>query len=220
MIAVIIIIVPIYWRWKSGNDFVLDSTMAIFFGGILLVMNIPSILLYLSFYFENKNTSFSLHHKSKTITITENGTTRTYSQSDVEESTYHLGIYYKNAIDRAGRVPMLNSDFGYWDLKFKNGDRYFLTNILHDLIHYIPFYDTTKYRFRMYTYINRSDSNKAKDLEGMIEDSRDKTLIERYVERYQSKPESELNQMLNNKSDYQKEAIEAVKIVLKNKNVR
>lgn len=218
MLAVIVILGPIYLRWKNGNDFVLDSTLALIFGALLLVMNIPSILLYLNFYFENSSTSFSLNFKSKTITITKNGSTQTYSESDVEESTYHLGIYYKNAIDRAGRIPMLNSDFGYWDLKFINGDRYFLTNILHDFIHDVPFYDNTQYRFRMYTYIKKTDSNKAKDLERMIEDNRDKTLIERYVDQYQSKTESELNHMLNNKSNYQKEAIEAAKIVLKNKN--
>lgn len=219
MIALVIIISPIYWRWKSGNDFVLDSTMAIIFGATLLVMNIPSLLHYLNFYFENKSTSFSLNFKSKTITITHKGSTQTYNQSDVEESTYHLGIYYKNVIDRAGRIPMLNSDFGYWDLKFKNGDRYFLTNILHDFIHDTPFYDATKYRFRIYPYINKSDSNQAKDLDRMIEDSRHKTLIERYIERFESKSLTELNQMLNNKSDYQEEAIEAVKTVLKNKSI-
>ena len=178
-------------------------------------MNIPSLLIYLDYYFENKDTSFTLDFESKKIKITQNGMTKEYTINDVAESNYHLGIYYKNAIDRAGRIPMLVSDFGYWDLKFKNGDRYYLTNILHDFIHDTPFLGKTKYRFRMFTYINKSDSKKAVALK----EKREKNAVEKFVEKFQSKTESELNEILNNKKSYQKEAIEAAKIIMKNKNV-
>ena len=219
MIAVLVILIPIYWKWKGGDEFRLDSTLTIILIALIIVWNIPSVFLYLNFYFENKNTSFSLNHNSKTIVITQNGITKTYGESDVKESIYHLGIYYKNAIDKAGRIPMLDSDFGYWEINFKNGDRYFLTNILHDFIHDEPFYNATLYRFRIFSYVKKSDSSKGKDIKNLIEENRDKTITEKFVKRFQTKSELELNEMINNQSKYQKEAIEAVKIVLKSKNV-
>ena len=215
MIALLIVVLPFYWKWRNGTEFILDQQIVIIFSVIILIMNIPSLLIYLDYYFENKDTSFTLDFESKKIKITQNGMTKEYTINDVAESNYHLGIYYKNAIDRAGRIPMLVSDFGYWDLKFKNGDRYYLTNILHDFIHDTPFLGKTKYRFRMFTYINKSDSKKAVALK----EKREKNAVEKFVEKFQSKTESELNEILNNKKSYQKEAIEAAKIIMKNKNV-
>jgi hypothetical protein len=219
MIVLLIIVLPIYWKWRNGTEFVLDQQIIVIFSVIILIMNIPSILIYLNYYFENKETSFTLDFDSKKMTITQNGTTKNYTKEDVEESNYHLGIYYKNAVDRAGRIPMLVSDFGYWDLKFKNGDRYFLTNILHDFIHDEPFLENTKYRFRMFTYVNKPDSKEAVELKQELERKKEKNQTEKFVEKFQSKSENELNEILTNKSKYQKEAVKAVKIILKNKNV-
>ena len=214
-----IIVLPFYWKWRNGTEFVLDQQIFIFFSVIILIMNIPSVLIYLNYYFENKDTSFILDFDSKKIEITQNGMTKTYTINDVSESNYHLGIYYKNAIDRAGRIPMLVSDFGYWDLKFKNGDRYYLTNILHDFIHDTPFLGKTKYRFRMFTYIKKSDSKEALTLKQELERQKEKSLTEKFVEKFKTKSETELNEILANKSKYQKEAVKAVEIVMKNKNV-
>lgn len=215
IIVPLIIVLPFYWKLKKGTEFIPDQQIVIIFSVIILVMNIPSVLIYLNYYFENKGTSFTLDFESKKITITQNGTTKKYTQEDIEESNYHVGIYYKNAIDRAGRIPMLVSDFGYWDVKFKNGDRYFLTNILHDFIHDEPFLENTKYKFRIFAYVNKSESKEAIELKQKLE----KNQTEKFVEKFQSKSEAELNEILINKSDYQKEAVKAVEIILKNKNV-
>lgn len=219
MIALLIIVLPIYWKWRGGTEFVLDQQMFIILTIIILIMNIPSLLIYLNYYFENKDTSFTLDFDSKKIEITQNGITKAYTINDVAESNYHLGIYYKNAIDRAGRIPMLVSDFGYWDLKFKNGDRYYLTNILHDFIHDEPFLKNTKYKFRMFTYINKSGSKEALELKQELEKKKEKSQTEKFVEKFRSKSETELNEILTNKSKYQKEALKAAEIILKNKNV-
>ena len=215
MIALLVVFLPFYWKWKNGSELILDQKIVIIFTGILLIMNIPSILMYLNYYFENKNTSFTLDSGSNKITITQNGITKEYDKIDIKESKYHLGIYYKNEIDKAGRIPMLVSDFGYWDLKFENGDRYYLSNILHDFIHDEPFFKDTKYRFRMFTYINKSDFKEATELKQVQE----KNAVEKFTEKFESKTESELNEILGNEKKYQKEAIEAAKIVLRNKNV-
>jgi len=75
--------------------------------------------------------------------------------------------------------------------------------------------DNTKYRFRMFQYINKSDSKEAVELKQVQEKNR----TEKFVEKFQSKSESELNEILINKSRYQKEAVKAVEIIMKNKNV-
>ena len=206
---------PFYWKWRNGTEFILDQQIVVIFSVIILISNIPSFLMYLNYYIENKNTSFILDLESKKIKITQKGTSKEYNTNDVDESNYHLGIYYKNAIDGAWRIPMLVSDFGYWDLKFKNGDRYYLTNILHDFTHETPFLSRTEYRFRMFPYINKSSSKKAIELKEIQE----KKAVENYVKKFQSKTENELNEILNNKKNYQKEAVKAVEIIMKNKNV-
>ena len=214
-IVLIIIVLPFYWKLRNGTEFVLDQQIVIIFSVIILIMNIPSLLIYLNYYFENKDTSFTLDFDSKKITITQKGVTKEYDKNDIEKSNYHLGIYYKNAIDKSGRWAMLSSDFGYWDLMFKNGDRYYLTNILHEFIHDKPFTQNTKYRFRLFTYINKSDSKEAVELKQIQE----KNITEKFVEKFKSKTENELNEILNNKTKYQKQAVKAAEILIKNKNV-
>ena len=213
MTVFLIIAFPFYWEWKNGTGIVLDRQIIMIFGVIILVANIPSILIYLHYYFENRNTSFILDFESKTITITQNGITKEYSKKEVETSHYHLGIYYKNAIDRAGRMPMLISDFGYWDLTFKNGDRYFLTNLLHDFIHDPPFLMKTRYRFRIFPYVNKSDYKKTLNLFKELERKKEKSRTEKFVDQFQSKSEAQLKDILVNRSKYQKEAVKAAEIL-------
>lgn len=203
MVVLMVLILPLYWKLRNGTEFVLGKQTVIIFSSIILIMQIPTIIIYLNYYYENRSTSFSLDWKTKQISITQEGVTKNYQKEDIKKSTYHLGIYYKNVIDSAGRIPMLISDFGYWDLEFENGDRYFLTNILHDFIHDQPFIENTKYRFRMFTYVNKSDTKEEVELKKVKE----KNLTEKFVEKFQLKSESELKEILNNKSKYQKEAV-------------
>lgn len=215
MVVLMVLILPLYWKLRNGTEFVLGKQTVIIFSSIILIMQIPTIIIYLNYYYENRSTSFSLDWKTKQISITQEGVTKNYQKEDIKKSTYHLGIYYKNVIDSAGRIPMLISDFGYWDLEFENGDRYFLTNILHDFIHDQPFIENTKYRFRMFTYVNKSDTKEEVELKKVKE----KNLTEKFVEKFQLKSESELKEILNNKSKYQKEAIKAVEIIIKSKSI-
>lgn len=215
MVVLMVLILPLYWKLRNGTEFVLGKQTVIIFSSIILIMQIPTIIIYLNYYYENRSTSFSLDWKTKQISITQEGVTKNYQKEDIKKSTYHLGIYYKNVIDSAGRIPMLISDFGYWDLEFENGDRYFLTNILHDFIHDQPFIENTKYRFRMFTYVNKSDTKEEVELKKVKE----KNLTEKFVEKFQLKSESELKEILNNKSKYQKEAVKAVEIIIKNKSI-
>lgn len=163
--GVIIIFLPIYYKWRNGTDFIYNEIWLWMFLGFIALLNIPVLIIYLNYYFENKNTIFTLDNEKEKIIITHCGIKKAYLKSEIKKSIYHLGIYYKNALDRGSRMPMLISDFGYWELEFENGDRYYLTNILHDFIHDTPKVANTKYRFRFYPYIKRNDSKQAIDLD-------------------------------------------------------
>lgn len=203
-----IAVLPIYWKIRYETEFVFNQQLVLIFCCVILVMSIPTIAIFLNYYFENRNTSFSLDWKTKQVSITQNGITKSYEKEDIEKSTYHLGIYYKNAIDRAGRIPMMISDFGYWELEFKNGDKYYLTNILHDFIHNQPFFKNTKYRFRMFTYVNKSDSKEAVELKRIKEQYTAKTRKERLREIYKQKSISELEYIVDNQKLYMENARE------------
>lgn len=102
---------------------------------------------------------------------------------------------------------MLISDFGYWDLHFKNGDRFYLTNILHDFLHDTPKVPKTNYRFRFYPYISKNDNKQAINLNEKRK--KEKTMTEVYIEKYKSKNENQLLEILDNRKSYQKEAVRA-----------
>lgn len=157
VIALLIIIFPFYYKWRNGIEFVQEEIWIWLLIAFILLTNIPALILLFNYYSKNKNTKFTLDYKEAKIIIIQNSIEKEYVIKDIKISTYHLGIYYKNAIDKRGRIPMLISDFGYWDLEFKNGDRYFLTNILHDFLHDTPKIPKTKYRFRLYPYISKKN---------------------------------------------------------------
>ncbi|MGB3606955.1 hypothetical protein [Psychroserpens sp.] len=213
----LIVLFPIYFKWRNGTEFVFVEFMIWMLIAFTIITNIPAIVIYLNYYRENKNTKFTLDFEEEKIIITKDGNEKQYLRKEIKKSTYHLGIYYKNAIDRGSRLPMLISDFGYWDLQFKNGDRYYLTNLLHDFLHESPKYSKTKYRFRFYPYIKKNDKKQAINLNKRLE--KEKTLTEQFIEKFKTKNEKQLLEILDNRKGYQKEAVKAVEILLKRKNV-
>lgn len=217
VIGFIVIILPFYYKWRNGTEFVYDEIWIWLLAGIIFLTNIPAIVIYLNFYRENKNTKFTLDFEAEKIIITKDGIKKEYLRKDIKKSTYHLGIYYKNAVDRGSRIPMLISDFGYWDLQFKNGDRYYLTNLLHNFLHESPKFPKTKYRFRFYPYIKKNDTKQAINI--YKKPDKEKTLTETFIEKFKTKNEKQLLEILDNRKSYQKEAVKAVEILMKRKNV-
>lgn len=207
---VLILIGPFYYKWRNGTDLIYHENLIWILAGLILLYNIPAIFLYVHYYIENKTTEFVLDYIDEKILITQNGVEKEYSKKDISKSTYHLGIYYKNAIDRGSRMPMLISNFGYWDLQFKNGDRFYLTNLLHDFLHDTPKVAKTKYRFRIYPWINKSDFKQLDESKR----KREKTRVDIFIDKFQSKSKVELLEIINNKKNYQKEAVRAAEIVL------
>ena len=208
-----IIFIPILNYFRNGTEIELNLTSVLIFSGVLFVFNIPAIILLIEYYFENKNTTLEID--SEFIIINRKGETKRHKISEIETSTYNIGIYYKNAIDNAARWSTIHSEFGYWDVKFENGERYYLSNLLVDFLHQEAFLENTKYRFRLFPYIDKSNSKKAVELKKVQKKSR----VEKFVDQFQSKNEKQLQEILDNKKNYQKEAVEAAEIIMKNKNV-
>ena len=168
MVVFFEIINLIVWISISNDNIELYLWLnVILLGGFLLFMNFPSLILFFNYYLENKHTYFEIDADSNSITIIQKGISKTYNLNDFKKSTYHLAYNYKDTLDHRGRLSMPFSDFGYWDLQFKNGDRYFLTNLLNDFIHDAPKIRKTKYRFRLFPYISKSDSKEGVKLKSI-----------------------------------------------------
>ena len=213
-----IIMTPIYYYIK-GEEFVLDALFLMIMALLFLFLNLPNFIIYYGYYKENKNTKIKIDTESNSIGIVKSGVPKQYKITEIKSSIYHLGIYYKNRIDNARRWKMLSSDLAYWDLEFENGDRYYISNLIVDFLHDEPIVENTKYRFRMFQYINKSDSKEALTLKQELERQKEKSLTEKFVEEFKTKSETELNEILADKSKYQKEAVKAVEIIMENKNV-
>ncbi|WP_160130462.1 hypothetical protein [Kordia antarctica] len=205
----------IFGLFSETKDAEYRTIMLLTFVGVMLLLNLQTIILLIDYYVRNKETIVEIDTASKYITISKKGHFKKYEFSEIETSTYHLGIYYKQAIDNWVREYAIHSDFGYWDLKFKNGDRYYISNLIVDFLHEYAFIKKTKYRFRFFPYINTSNSKKAVKLKR----AKEKTNIEKFVEKFQSKNEKQLREILDNKTKYQKDAVKAAEIVLKRKNI-
>ena len=124
-------------------------------------------------------------------------------------------MFLENRIDNNGRWKMVNSDFGYWDVQFKDGTEYYLSNLLVDFLHEKPFVENTSFKFTMFPLIDKSTSRFAKQKEKRNKLDRFKYLINLYAE----KSEQELKEIINSKNSYQPEAINAAKKVLEEKTL-
>ena len=210
-IVIFLLFIVNYYFLKIDNVKVISITILY----LIVVHDLPAILILLNYYKYNRKTEFTLSENS--ITITENGFSKNYNFKDVEKSIYNLGKYYQNALDRKYRIPLLLTDFGYWDLTFKNGDRYFLTTLLQDFLLKECKVENTKYRFRLFPYIDKSEKIDGIELKPI--EYKPKGRTEKLKESYKEKTSEELKYIIENKSKYQKEAIIVAEQILKEKNV-
>ena len=154
LIILFLLYISNYFFFKIYNPTVILITIGQFF----ILFNGPAIYLLINYYKSNKKTEFFIDGNSNKISIIENGITKEYSLNEVKSSIYNLGKYWQNAIDRNYRVPTIFSEFGYWDLTFENGDRYYLTTLLQDFLLEEEKVKDTKYRFRLIPYIDKSET--------------------------------------------------------------
>ncbi|KKM90954.1 hypothetical protein LCGC14_1233440 [marine sediment metagenome] len=181
---------------------------------LLLFSNIPSIVLLINYYFENRGTKLKIDFSANSFLIEIKGFEKSYDLSDISISTYYLTKYHRPEIGwKWFWYP--HHPFGYWHVRFNNGDEYYLSNLLVDFLKDPKFLPVTKYRYTTFPFMDKSNSVSAQKSEEIENTNR----IEYLVQLYSGKSEQELIDLLNNKVPYQPEAIEAAKIVLSKKKV-
>jgi len=217
ILIIVLIIIILFLNLISGiKVFKFHSLDVYFFLGVLFVFNLPAISLFINYYIQNRHTKLEIDIPSDHIKISEELKSKNYKLSDIESSIYNIGIFYKNAIDNNSRESTIHSDFGYWDLIFANGDRYYLSNLLVDFLHEKAFVKNTKYRFRFLPYIDKSNTKHGIELKR--KQAKEENRVEKFIKQYQTKNKRQLIKIIDNKNGYQKEAVEAAKIVLKKLN--
>ncbi|MFI1770160.1 hypothetical protein ACH5TX_00350 [Flavobacteriaceae bacterium MEBiC06459] len=213
LIILFLLYITNHFFLKVFNPTVILITIGQFF----ILFNGPAIYLLINYYKYNKKTEFSIDKNSNKISIIENGITKEYSLNEVKYSIYNLGKYWQNAIDKNYRIPTIFSDFGYWDLTFENGDRYYLTTLLQDFLLEKNDIKNTKYRFRLIPYIDKSEKKQGIELKPI--EYKPKSRTEKLKESYKEKTNEELKYIIENKSKYQTEAIKIAEQILKEKTL-
>nr|WP_298924653.1 hypothetical protein [uncultured Allomuricauda sp.] len=209
-LASIFILGPFLYEWRYGNNI---GELFIFYRntiGFITLVFIPYLILLITYFQENKKTEFSTDIKNNIIEINQKERIKTYRFSEIKTSIYHRNTYTNDLMWQAFSY----ADLGYWDLTFKNGDRYFLTSYLIDT-NKKPLLENTEVKYSLFPSINKTDPEivfqKAKEQRGKR--------IEKLKRNFMHKSESELKEITISKDKYQEEAIQAAKLLLKNKNV-
>lgn len=192
-----------------------DTQFLFIIAGIIAINNIPALVLLVNYYLENRKTTLVIDLDADIFRLQKNGIEKLNKLSDITHSTYVLSRFYQNQIDNNGRWKMVNSDCGYWDVKFNDGTEYYLSNLLVDFLHDKPFVENTSFKFTMFPFIDKSTSKVVKQKEDRNKLDRFKYLMNLYSE----KSEQELKLIINNKNSYQQEAINAAKKVLEEKTL-
>ncbi|MBU2920516.1 hypothetical protein KO504_04120 [Winogradskyella psychrotolerans] len=210
-LVVIIFFGDFLYELKYGRS--LKNSNSLYVTGIpfTILLLLPSFLITIFYLKENYKTNFTIDRNKNIIEIKSGKNLKTYSLDQIESSIYNRQSYQK---DFFWDTFSCYADLGYLDLTFKNNDRYFLSCFLIDITKE-PIFENSKIKYSFLPFIDRTDPKL------IMEKAEKQTTkrIEKLKSNYSSKTVTELNEMLNNKSKYQKEAIIAIKETLKNKNV-
>jgi hypothetical protein len=192
---------------SSGNSNSLEITGIIF----TFVLLFPSLLITLFYLKENFKTDFHIIKKKHIIKIKSNNILKTYDLDQIESVIYHRQSYQK---DLFWNTFSCYSDLGYVDLTFKNKERYFLTSFLINT-NQKPIFENSQIKYSFLPFIDRTDPKLIKEKT----EKQTKKRIEKLKGNFKNKSIAELNEMLNNKTKYQNEAVLAINEILKSKNV-
>ena len=194
-ILIILISGPFLYEWRYGNDvgdlFVFYRNMI----GFITLVFIPNLILLFAYFRENKETKFTTDYKKNVIEISRNGQIKTYQLAEINSSIYNRNTYSKDSMWQVFSY----ADLGYWDLTFKNGDRYYLTSYLID-INKKPLFENTEIKYSIFPSIDKTDPK--------IAIGKEKQQIEKRIEKLKlnlmQKSEFELKEIIKSKGKSRK----------------
>lgn len=123
---------------------------------VFLIFLLPAIYLHIEYLLENYNTRLTIDYRNKQLNIKRGKTNYDYSFEDILESILYRSIYYKNEVDNAHRWKTVFSDYGYWFMRFNDGERFFFTSLMINISEK-PLIESTETRYLFFTNIKESE---------------------------------------------------------------
>lgn len=179
---------------------------------LFLMFIAPSIYLHLTYYIKNFGQKIIVNQSQNRLTIIEHGKQHCYNYSSIISIEQHLGLYYRNRIDRQGRRLAPWTPYGYLIIKLENGLYIQLTCLMID-IQNPPFVIThTYFRFfpRLKTQKKMSEKRAAVTQNFGNE-------ISHYKATFKNHTTQQLKEKINNASRYNKASVEASKQLLRSR---
>lgn len=202
LVAIIVFSVIVY-----NVDFDMIAVYLLF--GLFLIINIPTIVIFLNYWIEDRNKIVQIDTNHRTIKVTKGHLNHTYSFDEIKRV-----ILVANSSCKSGeslrKAPW--TDFFYYQIEFNDGERLILTSLL---IKQKDFTLTVHHRrFLFIQTIDDFDYDSHIDAEIMVIKQMNQDEINKFKETFQDYSKSELQDILDNKTRYESAAVKAAKELL------
>ena len=205
---VIISIVLYYILIVKQQKFFFNEFLVIGLPIFLLIFG-PALYLHLSYYFENFGFVIKVDESLNNLTIFKKGNHYIYKLSDVISIERHLGIFYRNRIDRASRRVASWSPYGYIMIKLNDEKRFYITCLMMDMNN--PHFKLTNTYFRFFP--NLKSSRKFSEKRAIVNENFQNE-ISQYKNTLNSFTSQQLEDKINKNNKDSKASIEAAKQIL------
>ena len=197
----------------QDGQYRLDFRGIIFSNILILVLMIPALILHTDYFFENFGQKLHIDQTEGKLVLNEKGVQHEYKITNVTSIERHLGIYYRNKIDRMARRESTWTPYGYILLNFDDGRQFFVTSLMGDILsfplpithtrfRFIPFIKTEKSFFEKRNRVNDDYLNE----------------VAHYKYNFKELSTAQLEKKVLNSKKYQVTAIEAARQLLKERN--
>ena len=170
---------------------------------------IPLFYIHFNYYKKNRNNILKINENGISISQQNDLVEFKFSEIKKVEFNFSYPLY-----DKRFRWFFWDEYF-YAEVHLKNGKNLIITCLLFDKLEAIIPSNLIKRKKRIFPYIKKKNLNTI-EKETKIQT---KKRIENLTLSFKQKSKSELNEIINNKNQYQKEAIEIANQILKEKNV-
>jgi hypothetical protein len=188
------------------------KALAFGFAPVFLILFAPALYLHITYYFKNFRLVIKIDESQDVFTISNYGNEQSHKFSEIISIEQHLGLYYKNRIDRLGRRIAPWTPYGYLLLKLDDGKQYYLTSLMVD-IRNSPLTTTHTY-FRFFPYLKQGVHMSQKRIT-VIANLKNK--ISSYKATFKNHTDQQLNEKIVNQKTYDKASVQAAKQVLSNR---
>jgi len=212
LIGFVISLLVFYFILNSQNE--KFSLHAFIFGvlPIFLIFFAPALYLHMTYYFKNFGQKITVDESQSKLTVVKYEKQFSYCYSNIVIVEQHLGIFYRNRIDRLGRRLTPWTPYGYIEIKLDNGLRFQMTSLMVD-IQNPPFVITHTY-FRFFPYLKTQEeiSEKRTTL-----NEKYKNEISYYKATFKNHTDQQLKEKIIHAKTYKKASVEASKQLLNNR---